>query len=387
MLRVAVHAADLGGCGHYRLIWPAQAIHYAGALDIDLITPEDAAATFDCSPDLAATIARHPGAVEAMLAGRFDPDDVAIGDLNEVPDADVVVLQRPLTERLVDVVRFLKRHGIAVVIEVDDDFEAIHPRNMAWRTVHPAASPRRNYRHLRAACELADMVTVTTPALAKRYGWHGRVRIIPNYVPGQYLDVMAPTTSAPAPGCRVGWSGSFDTHPTDLQVTRGGVAQVLRERDLPFYLVGDSDDRVAAALGHAGKVAHSGGWLPLEKYPIAMAMLDVGIVPLDGIPFNDAKSWLKGLEFAALGVPFVASPTGPYRELHEQHGLGVLAGDRSAEWRRALTPLVDDEDHRAEVAHHGRQAAAALTIQEHIGEWVDAWQDAAVASRRNRVDA
>lgn len=388
-MRVEVHAADLGGCGHYRLIWPAQALHYAGLDDVDirLITPDDGigAASFDCRADLALTLERHGWhRLEDMAAGRFDPDDVAIGGLGTVPDADVVVLQRPLTDRLVDVVRFLKAEGIAVVVEVDDDFQTIHPRNVAWRTVHPSASPRRNYRHLAAACELADLVVVSTPALADRYGRHGRVRVIPNYVPSHYLGILPPERPVDDTVVRVGWSGAFDTHPTDLQVTRGGVAQVLRDRSLPFYVVGDHDRRIATALGHGGRLAHTGGWLPLEKYPIAMAMLDVGIVPLDAITFNHAKSWLKGLEFAALGVPFVASPTGPYRELHDRHGIGLLAGPRSRDWRRHLERLVDDVDWRAEVAARNRAAASALTIEGHADEWLDAWRHALNLSTSNR---
>lgn len=388
-MRVQVHAADAGGCGHYRLIWPSMAIHYAGLddVDVDLITPDDGAglASFDCRADLALTLERHGiAALEDIAAGRFHPDDLVLGGLSTVPDADVVVIQRPLTDRLVDVVRFLKAEGIAVVVEVDDDFRTIHPRNIAWRTVHPSASPRRNYRHLAAACELADLVVVTTPALADRYGRHGRVRIIPNYVPSHYLGLLPPERPADDAGIRVGWSGAFDTHPTDLQVTRGGVAEVLRDRSLPFYVVGDHDDRVAHALGHTGRLAHTGGWLPLSKYPVAMSMLDVGIVPLDDIPFNHAKSWLKGLEFAALGVPFVASPTGPYRELHDRHGIGILAGGRSRDWRRELERLVADDDWRAEVADRNRLAASELTIEGHVDEWVDAWRHALNLSTRNR---
>ena len=395
--RVEVHAADMGGCGHYRLIWPATALYEQGA-DVEVITPEDARSQIICRVDTANGLLRYAGA-------ELEPDLIG---LNRLPDADVVVLQRPLTAQLVEVIRFLKAAGRAVVVEVDDDFETIDPDNVAWRTVHPSVSPARNWRHLRAACQLADLVTVTTPALAARYGKHGRVAIIPNMVPSHYLHIY-PEHRAAVDGSpvRVGWSGSVDTHPRDLQVTRGAVAGTLRRHGLTFHLVGSgkvyprdprtgaelreldlvTDARIIRNLGLADgeTFAHTGGWLPLEKYPRAMAELDVGIVPLADTAFNEAKSWLKGLEFSAVGVPFVATPTGPYAELHAA-GAGVLAR-KPADWRRHLDRLVTDVDYREELADAGRRVAARYVIQNNAERWLDAWTSALDHSVRNRVDA
>lgn len=399
--RVQVHAADLGGCGHYRLIWAASALYYAGA-DVDLIVPGDAAAQFDCRPDLDDALARMAG-----LRPGTSPKLVGI---NRVPDADVVVLQRPLTRHLLDVVRFLQAAGKAVVIEVDDDFQTIDPANIAFRTVHPKYSPERNWQILAEACRLADMVTVTTPALAARYGRHGRVRVIPNMVPSSYLHVLPD----PHDGIRVGWTGTIDTHPRDLQVTRGAVARTLRRHDLRFHLIGSGryrprdpvsgleyidpatgaplevvDDRLVAALGLADGqgFAHTGGWLPLEKYPKAVAELDIGVVPLEAGAFNEAKSYLKGLEFAAVGRPFIATPTGPYREL-AAGGIGLLAG-RPREWEQHLDRLIRDEDYRLELGDaNRRKVAAGHVIENNLGRWIDAWVASLEhAARRRRVSA
>lgn len=387
---IEAHAADLGGCGHYRIIWPAETLYNAGAA-VDLVTPSDSRSMFEVRPDLDATFA----------AGR-----TVLGRLARIPDADVIVLQRPLTAQLLHVIRQLKAAGKAIVVEVDDDFQTIHPDNIAWRTVHPTMSPERNYQHLAEACRLADMVTVTTPALAARYGRHGRVRVIPNYVPAHYLHVLRDDHDP----LRLGWSGNVDTHPHDLQVTRGAVARVLRRHDLKFHLIGpgkvtardehgreleDPDDpgkpalvtdlRIPRNLGLSPdtQFAHTGGWLHLEKYPRALAELDIGIVPLDDTAFNQAKSWLKGLEYAATGVPFVASPTGPYRELADL-GVGRLA-TRPRDWERELDRLIVDEDYRLEAASHGRRTASKLTVEAHAGRWAEAWAAAANNSVRNRT--
>jgi len=367
----------MGGCGHYRVIWPATAVHHNAGddIEVDLRTVDDGGAAFPVRVDRLAS----------AKAGR----PVLLDELDGQVDADVVVLQRPLTGDLVTVIRALQRQRIAVVVELDDDFEHIDPRNTAWSTVQPHLEDLnggRSYRHLRAACELADLVTVSTPALAELYGRHGRVRVIRNYVPRGYLHIEPPN-AAEVDYVRVGWSGNIDTHPNDLPVTRGAIGRVCRELGVPFHIVGDNDPRLTRALGlDAGtKIAHTGGWLPLAKYPVGMSLLDVGIVPLDLTPFNEAKSYLKGLEWAAVGVPFAASPTGEYRHLAAL-GAGDIV-ERPKDWHRTVRRLAVDGDYRAERAQDGKRVASRLTIEDHVDEYVDAWQVALDNSVANRVSA
>lgn len=339
-MRVAVYPADDGGCGHYRLIWPATALADQGA-DVDVHHPDD-------------------GGIRGMFVDDPDPRMVDV----EAPEADVVVLQRPLRWEVADAVPRLQAKGLRVVVEVDDDFAAIHPHNVSWRACHPTHSPGRNWRHLARACAQADLVIVSTPALARRYGSHGRVVVVPNCVPARYLDIAAEAHD----GLFVGWSGSVDTHPTDLQVTRGAVARAID--GLATMAVVGTGRGVQRGLSLTSEPLAS-GWLPIERYPEALANFDVGIVPLDLIAFNEAKSHLKGLEFAAVGVPFVASPTGPYANLVAQ-GAGLVA-DKPKAWARHLRRLLTDDDHRAELAAAGRAVAARHTIEGNADRWWDAW--------------
>lgn len=344
--RIHVYPADKGGCGFYRVIWPAEALQAQGA-DVEVIFPED-------------------GERQQVMTTMWSGDDGSRVLLDaRAPDCDVIVLQRPLTDVLAQAIPRLQAQGRKVVVEIDDDFEAISPRNVSWRAVQPQLSPRRNWRHLRTACEQADLVVVSTPALAAVYGRHGRVAVVPNRVPAWYLRVRP----EPHDGVRVGWSGSIETHPDDLQVTRGAIARAMRGTEATMHVVGTGKG-VQRALGLASPPAAC-GWQPLGEYPHRMAEVDVGIVPLELTRFNEAKSWLKGLEFAALGVPFVASPTGPYCELVAA-GAGLLA-DTPKAWQRLVRRLVERPDERAELAEAGRQAAGTLTIEGGCGRWLDAW--------------
>jgi len=150
-------------------------------------------------------------------------------------------------------------------------------------------------------------------------------------------------------------------------VTGGGVARAVRKvPGAQVAVVGTGKD-VRRNLGlNEDPVAC--GWREIEDYPQAVAQFDVGIVPLELTRFNEAKSWLKGLEMAALGVPFVASPTEQYRAL----GAGWIA-DKPREWERCLLHLMLTPERRAEVADGGRLWVSSMTIEGNCGQWWDAW--------------
>lgn len=345
-MRILVLPADKGGCGHYRMIWPAEAL---ASHDVTL---------------------SHDHTFQAFWQPSVIGPHQMVG-LAEPVDADVVVMQRPLHRHKYQLISVLQAQGIAVVVEVDDDFHSIHPLNVAWKGTSPLHDPESNRDWLMKSCQQADLVTVTTPALAERYGAHGRVRVLPNYVPEHYLAVEKPEHD----GVIVGWSGSVATHPKDLDVTQGAVAEVVDGHS--FFVVG-TGKHVQERLG-LKETPRACGWVPIEDYPNALSCMDVGIVPLAPHAFNEAKSWLKGLEMAAVGVPFIASSTGPYRELRDL-GIGVLAENRD-EWKSKLNALVRFPALREECAQAWREVARGMTIEAHAEDWLEAWEDAFFARK------
>ena len=357
-LRVVVRPSDFFGCGYYRVLLPGITLH-AGR-DVELVV--------------------DPG--EGVLGERFVrgdgpfPELVGLGPV----DADVVVLQRPLMWWMADAVELLQRQGVAVVVEVDDDFEALHPAHVNAGDIDPARNPAHNHQHLRRACLAADLVTVTTPALAERYAAARRVVVVPNGIPAAYLQVPA---HAPGTPLQVGWSGDPGVHPGDLEVTGGGVGRAVAEAGARFAIVGPGEG-ARVALGLPGE-ADATGWVAFEDYAAHLARHDVGVVPLADTPFNEAKSWLKGLEMAALGVPFVASPAAEYRRLASL-GAGVLAAS-PASWRAEVAALVARPDLRAERVAQARAVAAEHTIEGQAWRWAEAWQEAALGASRQRHPA
>lgn len=348
-----IYPADHYGCGHHRLIWPAEELRLLGH-DVTVVTQSD----------------RH---LRMMLDDRTDQ----VVDVELPGDVDVVVLQRVTHRYLTQAVEVLRGKGVAVVIDVDDDLAAVHPSNPAWRDLHPrrdryvhSATPHmHSWHNLATACRAATLVTVTTPALLRRYAGHGRGVVLPNYVPRHYLDVQHVDSSV------VGWPAALASHPDDPSAVGNAVARLVE--DGITFAVTSTDAGVGGAFGlrdDDARIRRASGPIDLLDWPRELTKIGVGIAPLADTRFNAAKSWLKPLELAAVGVPWVASPRAEYRRLHAL-GCGVLA-DKPKTWYRAIRDLVADEGRREILGARGREVAATLRLEDHAWRWWDAWERA-----------
>jgi glycosyltransferase involved in cell wall biosynthesis len=329
----------------------AQAVAPAPTLKVRVYPQDDSSGHYRLALPMRA-VAAHGHDVAQGVPGQVDDD------------TDVVVIHRPIKPEHPGMIRLLREHGIAVLVDMDDDFDSISPRHQSYAYYQD----RRRYAH--ECCELADLVTCATRALIERYGY-GHGLHIPNYIPASLFEVRPKLAHREV---WVGWTGSMAAHPDDPAATRGALATVLGP-GAEFAHIGRSDG-VAQAFGLRKPMLRS-GQVPLADYEALYACLDVAVVPLAQSPFNDAKSWLKGLQAAALGIPFVASPTADYRRLYAL-GAGLLARTRK-DWVRHLTRLIRDPVYRRIVADAGSRVARELTIERNWTQWAVAYRLAAQA--------
>jgi hypothetical protein len=159
----------------------------------------------------------------------------------------------------------------------------------------------------------------------------------------------------------VGWVAA-DEHAYDLEQLR------VREA-LERLLARHAHVRVAAigiALGlPADRCQHL---RRVHYFDLAghVAAWDVGIAPLADIPFNRARSDVKLKEYAAVGVPWLASPIGPYAGLGEKQGGRLVTDDR---WYEELERLVTDERARRKLAKRGLKWGASKRVQTALPAW------------------
>lgn len=346
-MKIVVFPSDATGCGYYRLRWAALELAKQG----------------------------HDVEIREEIRWTAEGWEPRIVDVKGL-DCDVAVFQRVFHRKpdvmaghavqggSLDLLRAVQAKGVAVVVDLDDDLGAIDERHSMYPLVEGAGPI------VQEACRTADLVTVSTPALAKRYGG-GKARVIPNGVPRAYLGIEHQGWRPTAPV--IGWTGTPKTHVGDLEVVGTTIRDLVHEDRATFRAIGDL--QTLKILGVPNQEFIRGGPLATFEYARLYAQLDVAIVPLRESRFNAGKSWLKGAEAAALGVPVVMSPTPENVRLHGL-GIGILAETRR-DWREHLLRLLAAPGLRQEIAAQGRAIMAGWTIEGHIAPmcW-EAWTGA-----------
>lgn len=307
---------DAGACGHFRMLAPARLL--AGELDITVLD---------------------------QLPLLVDQDTAKV--LRVDLDADVVVFHRPMASLTARAIPLLQSKGTRVVIDLDDDVAMLRdlPR------LNPRNNPHFNASWLGKAIRAADQVTVSSAALQRRYP---RAVRLDNYVSAGLLD--APRRDN---GRTVGWGAIMSHHRGDGEELRGALAEI----ECDVLIVGEADERIL------GRKVEQTGLVDLDRYHRELERVTVGIAPLRDTAFNRARSWLKPLQYAALGIPAVVSPLPEYQRLPTP-----LFADRPRRWRRHLAELLADPARRQELAAAGRAYVREhLTLESNVWRYAEAW--------------
>jgi hypothetical protein len=258
-----------------------------------------------------------------------------------------------------------RQRGQRLIVDVDDYYDGLHEDNAAHAATDPAVNPVRNRDIYRRVIELADVVTVTTPFLQDTYASiHPDVRVIRNGIHPNMFVQRPITKRKPV----IGWMGATGWRSGDLETMRGWLPALLERHNLMFHHSGHHPDAPLAAdlIGVPHHRASIYKMLPMRKLAHLMCF-DIGLVPLNDVPFNHAKSNLKGLEYAASGIPFVAQALPEYRYL-EASGVGVTASSDD-EWVAQVTRLLDHTERRKDARRNYDALMDQWTYLHFKDEW------------------
>jgi glycosyltransferase involved in cell wall biosynthesis len=146
------------------------------------------------------------------------------------------------------------------------------------------------------------------------------------------------------PYTTVFYGSGTKTHDSDLQLASLPIAGLMEKYPtLRMTLVGTVG--LPATLENYAERIDRIDMLDIESYLEVLAQADINIAPLEPGLFADAKSEIKWLEAAALGVPSVVSRTRTYDEILTDSYDAMLAAT-PAEWSKKLELLVTDSDLR-----------------------------------------
>lgn len=270
----------------------------------------------------------------AALSHNNDNNPIFLG-------SGIVVFKLIMHKLVVPCIPQAKDLGQTIVVDVDDWFKEIPVENMAHERTDPLIYPLNNRNIYEEIILAADAVVCSTQFLFDHYSSvRDNVHMVRNgidlrrWTKREVRDTRKPT---------IGWVGMTPWRGNDLETMRF-MNDFLVKNDLMFNHVGWAEHHnkpIEVMMGLDKSRVISSPSAPIYNLPGIYNNFDIGIVPLCDHRFNYAKSYLKGLEYAAAGIPFVASWSPEYQVLADA-GIGRIARTQE-EWEYHLEELMDPQ--------------------------------------------
>ena len=281
----------------------------------------------------------------------------------DVRQAQVMVVQRASSARVLRLQQRMRRQGGAVIYDIDDLLTDVAPH------ISNQAAVRKRVPMLKRCMFAADAVTVSTARLGLELGLP-RALEVSNFA-WNAADWIAPS---PQPGRPVTLLfASSDQLATDF------IYPALRELDgVKVVVVGPP----AAGFQQAGLQIEAHPLMPREAFvAFARGLPNVlAVIPLEASRFAACKSAVKWFDYAAAGVPALCSAVSPYVEVINDGVTGGLVPNESEAWRAAIGRAVADGAWRARIA----EAAHVQVLSRHsLSTTLSAWEAAVAQAIEN----
>ena len=322
--RVLAYAHDVWASGFYRVRAPAAALAAANRISSHFL-PEQREA-------------RAPNAIEVARAG-----------------ADTLLLHSFLHDEQLGKLRdYYHALDIPICFSLDDWLIDLPDYNPFSRSNYPDMT-----RRIRYALRHCHRLIVPTQTLADLYGELAtEIRVVPNRIPEALVRPLPETRSG---RLRIGWIGA-PQHAGDLAWLAPIVRNTADRMDWVFF--GQKPEGIMASHCEFHPA------VPLKAYfeKLGALELDMAVAPLVDNVFNSAKSNLKLIEYAALGLPVVCSDCTAYR-----HSPAIRLENDEATWTETLLRLAGDSDQRRSLSLAMRSWLSERHILEnHLDDWRNA---------------
>lgn len=296
--------------------------------------------------------------------------------------ADIVVLEQLTGPHIV---RQCHAMGAKVIFEADDAMIDSYGRE------------RKNLMNIAGAfkgnaietIKLADACTVTTEKLKENYArfTDKKIYVLPNYVDFEWYGKGKLKVPRVSDEIRLGWFGSRG-HFEDLRSLLPVLQELLKKySNLRFIYCGYggfSSDKLLTEVGWGEDVFKE---LPRSQREFYISVppdywpmkhqtldLDIGICPLIKDYFNECKTPIKWMEYAALETPAVVSDV-LYSDVVED-GKTALVAKTEQDWLKNLTSLIEDGNLRQTIGKAAnREVVNNWNIEDHWNDWLNAYQE------------
>jgi len=304
---------------------------------------------------------------------------------DQLLSADLVVLQEMGSVNAGNISHFCIDNNIPYITEIDDFIHHISPHNVSG---FGAWNPGTLYIH--RAMEMLRSgfaVTVSTNQLAREYfPYHPNIYVVPNYLDKERWD--HPTIKKNDNKIRIGWCGG-NAHADDLKMIAPVIDKIVKEYKggVVFETIGITDHELygvfpnlkknketCPSCNYEGEIHHYMGE-SIDNYSMVLASRgwDIAIAPVINNAFGNSKSDLKIKEYAAVGLPIVASNITPYREAVD-NGAEILLAETFDEWYNNIKSLIKNSKKRDEIIRKNKEWVSGYWMQDNAQKIFEVYQ-------------
>jgi hypothetical protein len=272
--------------------------------------------------------------------------------------ADIIATQRYAMPDLQAAERLsahCARHGITLLYDLDDDLLNIPPEHPEHAELAPKATV---VAHMLGA---ADAVWVSTEPLRAALAGEGyAATLVANALDERIWSAFAPPIRRlPVGPLRILYMGTA-THDADFALVEPALQRLVEAGGgrIAFEMIGISAqagmpawiDRVTPSVNAMASYPGFVNWITQQR------RWDIGIAPLVDSAFNRCKSALKTMDYAALGLPVLASDIPVFAGSLADGPGGMLVANTPQSWHAALALVANDPRRRIAMAEGARAA-------------------------------
>ena len=258
--------------------------------------------------------------------------------------ADIVVGQRFATDvglSVIDVIQ--KEFKKKFFTEIDDNIHFVPADHPAYEYIKPGTQA---LIVAEKQLKLSDGLIVSTEFLKREYEkYNKKIYVVPNALD---FKLWKPVPKRKRKFINIGYVGG-QQHVRDLKILNKVIPTITdKYKNVRFLIWGGAPEIIPAGP----KVIKRYTFSPVLDYPkeLARAGYDIGLAPLVDNFLNRSKSNLRWLEYSALGIPTVASPIEPYRNIEP-----ILLAKEPQEWIDAISKLIENEETRKTIGLMARK--------------------------------
>ncbi len=277
-------------------------------------------------------------------SGFIDYLNPSIQDL--VSPADIIIVQRNIIdEQMINAMLYWKGMGKTIAVDLDDAYHILPHSNMAKNFWHRRQNGEA-LKVLESGLSLADGLIAPNRLLLYDWAHVAKGYYLQNFSePKYWADLKDRSTLKKEKELEnkiiIGWGGSLSHYDSFWGSGIFEAAKRIAERypNVVFMICGN-DRRVYENLNVSDNQKYYQEGVPPHEWPQIIKMFDIGVAPLFG-PYDQRRSWIKGLEYMLAGVPWIATRGEVYGDF-EQLGLGTIVSNSVNEWENAIARMIDN---------------------------------------------